>query len=80
MAQRYAVRLEILGPLATVRHCITQHRIALTVHEATLLGRSGNLLRLRPDDPAEPWTTASRKVFRKLSLDGDGSRSERSGP
>ena len=80
VAQRFAVRLEILGPVATVRHCITQHRIALTVHEATLLGRSRNLLRLRPDDPAEPWTTASRKVFRKLSLDGDGSRSERSGP
>ena len=80
VAQRFAVRLEILGPLTTVRHCITQHRIALTVHEAALLGGSRNLLRLRPDDPAEPWTTASRKVFRKLSLDADRSRPDHSRP
>ncbi len=80
VAQRFAVRLEILDPVATVRHCITQHRIALTVHEATLLGPTRTLLRRRPDDPAEPWTTASRKVFRKLSLNGDRSRPAHSGP
>ena len=66
LVQRFAVRLEIGRPLVTVRHTITHHRIAFTVHRAVLRGGSGNLLRVRPGDPAQPWTTASRKAFEKL--------------
>ncbi len=66
LALRFAVQLEIGSPLVTVRHAITHHRIAFTVHRAVLLGGTGNLLKVHPRDPAQPWTTASRKVFGKL--------------
>ena len=66
LARRFAVQLEVGRPLVTVRHAITHHRIALTVHRAVLLGGTGNLLKVYPGDPAQPWTTASRKVFGKL--------------
>lgn len=51
--------------LSTVRHAITNHRIALSVHCVTCR-KSGVLFAADPRDRSVPWTTASRKVFREL--------------
>ncbi len=66
LAQRYGAGFAVGEALCTIRHGITHHRIALTVHEAELHGPRGALLRgYHPDDESVPWTTPSRKALAK---------------
>ena len=63
--QRHGAELEIGPELATIRHTITHHRIALTAHAATV--RNPGMLTWQAIDDQVPWTTASRKVFARAA-------------
>jgi A/G-specific adenine glycosylase len=67
LASRFDARIEIGESLCMVRHAITHHRITLHAHGGRLR-RPGRLLWL-PLEPQVPWTTPSRKVFRRLGID-----------
>ncbi len=61
---RCGARLGLESALCSVRHAITRHKITVHAHLGRLRSRSrGTLFAARPDDPAAPWTTISRKVF-----------------
>lgn len=63
--ERYGARFAIGEVVARVRHGITHHRIALEVHAATLIGRSGVRLKWHAIDfDTVPWSTPSRKALR----------------
>jgi A/G-specific adenine glycosylase len=63
-ARRCGAAFEVGPALATVRHAITHHRIALVAHAGDVArGRAGTLPTIAPDDPDAPWTTVARKVF-----------------
>jgi hypothetical protein len=65
LRERFGLRVALQGELATIRHAITHHRITLHAHAA--IGTVGGAVRIYdPGDPAVPWTTLARKVFRKL--------------
>lgn len=65
LARRHGLRVEIGEPLAEIRHAITHHCIRLTVHAARLLAPAPEeLFFASPQDPAIPWSTASRKALR----------------
>jgi A/G-specific adenine glycosylase len=65
LRDRFGLQVALHGELARVRHAITHHRITLHAHAAT--GRVGGSIAIYgPGDPAVPWTTPARKVFRKL--------------
>lgn len=68
LRERFGARLEIGEVLATVRHTITHHKIELHAHAAGL--RARGRLAWHPIDGRTPWTTASRKVFRKALGEG----------
>ena len=61
---RFGARATIGPELTTVRHAITHHRITLHAHAAVL--RSPGELQWFPLAAATPWTTPSRKVFRRV--------------
>jgi A/G-specific adenine glycosylase len=68
LAARFRARFRIGAEIARIAHAITRHRIAVVAHaaECDRAPRSG-LIAARPDDPAVPWTTVARKVFRRAA-------------
>lgn len=64
LQRRFAARVAPGPVTATVRHAITNHRITLHAHAGTL--RSAGRLEWCPLSAATPWTTPSRKVFRRV--------------
>lgn len=69
LLERFAARCEVGAVLATVRHAITHHRIALHAHAAT--ARAIGNLEWFGLGPETPWTTPSRKVFGRVLGTGD---------
>ncbi|MCA8941081.1 MAG: hypothetical protein KDB80_00860, partial [Planctomycetes bacterium] len=61
------LRTDVGPELATARHSITHHRITLVLHEVRARRRLPKALVVAdPADPDLPWSTASRKVLRKI--------------
>ena len=58
---RHGLRCQLGEPLLTIRHTITQHRIVLTLHRATLRGTPPPGLRFV--DAQSVWSTPSRKAL-----------------
>ncbi len=70
LRQRHGLPFSVEDELGVARHSITNHRIRLTAHWGSLTGRlRAPLLAAGPDDPAIPWTTLARKVFRLAGLE-----------
>ncbi len=69
LASTFGARLCVGDVIATVRHAITNHRIVLRAHAATL--RRRGTLQWFAIAASTPWTTPSRKVFRAV-LGADG--------
>lgn len=65
----FGATMDVGEALPPVRHGITNHRITMIAHRATLSGRvPKELLAARPDDPGIPWTTLARKVFARAGI------------
>lgn len=68
LAKRFAARVDTGPVVASVRHAITHHRIALHAHAAEV--RERGRLEWFPLDDGTPWTTPARKLFGRLFGDG----------
>lgn len=64
---RYRCRFQVGERLAGVRHCITNHKIVLSIHAAQLSRKANPALEtMDPRDQGIPWTTVCRKALRTL--------------
>ncbi len=66
----HGVDVELDGREVSVRHGITTHRIVLTAHLARCdVPNSDAFVVADPADERAPWSTAARKVFRRVSAE-----------
>jgi A/G-specific adenine glycosylase len=66
LTQRFGLALVPGRAVATIRHAITNHSITLVAHRAAMPRElPAGLVRAAAGDPRVPWSTPTRKVFRR---------------